>query len=88
MKVLHVIPSVSPVHGGPSRAIVNMERALAKRGVDVTTVTTNDDGDSRTLPVRCGEPVADAIRDAMVFSEEHGVLQGIGRTSVAGSRTI
>lgn len=67
MKVLHVIPSVSPVHGGPSRAIVNMERALAKRGVDVTTVTTNDDGDSRTLPVRCGEPVAEPFATRWYF---------------------
>lgn len=58
MRVLHVIPSVSAVHGGPSRAIINIERALAARGIEVTTVTTNDDGDSRTLPVRCGEPVA------------------------------
>jgi glycosyltransferase involved in cell wall biosynthesis len=58
MKVLHVIPSVSAVHGGPSRAIVDIERSLSARGVEVTTVTTNDDGDTRTLPVRCAEPVA------------------------------
>ena len=57
MKVLHVIPSVSAVHGGPSRAIVDIEHALAARGIEVTTVTTNDDGDSRTLPVQCGEPI-------------------------------
>jgi hypothetical protein len=30
-KVLHVIPSVSAVHRGPSRAIVDIERALAER---------------------------------------------------------
>ena len=58
MKILHVIPSVSPVHGGPSRAIVDIEQALAARGIEVTTVTTNDDGDVRTLPVQCGKPVA------------------------------
>jgi glycosyltransferase involved in cell wall biosynthesis len=57
MKVLHVIPSVSAVHGGPSRAIVDIERALADRGIEVTTVTTNDDGDNRTLPVQCGWPI-------------------------------
>jgi glycosyltransferase involved in cell wall biosynthesis len=56
--VLHVIPSVSQVHGGPSRAIVDIERALAARGIEVTTVTTNDDGNNRTLPVPCGEPIA------------------------------
>jgi glycosyltransferase involved in cell wall biosynthesis len=58
MKVLQVIPSISPVHGGPSRAIVDMECALATRGIEVTTVTTNDDGNSRKLPVPCGEPIA------------------------------
>lgn len=57
MRILHVIPSVSPVHGGPSRAIVDIEQALATRGIEVTTVTTNDDGDACTLPVRCGKPV-------------------------------
>jgi glycosyltransferase involved in cell wall biosynthesis len=58
MKVLHVIPSVSLVHGGPSRAIVDIERALGERGIEVTTVTTNDDGDTRILPVQCGKPLA------------------------------
>lgn len=49
MRVLHVIPSVSQVHGGPSRAIEQMERALTARGVDVTTLTTDDDGEGRRL---------------------------------------
>jgi glycosyltransferase involved in cell wall biosynthesis len=57
MKILQVIPSVSMVHGGPSRAIVNMEQALAGRGIAVTTVTTNDDGDNRFLSVPVGVPV-------------------------------
>ncbi len=58
LKILHVIPSVSDRHGGPSRAILDIERALTARGVEVTTVTTNDDAGSRTLPVQCGEPIA------------------------------
>ena len=58
MKVLHVIPSISPVHGGPSRAMVDIERALATRGIEVTTATTNDDGGPRTLAVPCSVPVA------------------------------
>lgn len=64
MKVLQVIASVSRVHGGPSRAIVDMERALSARGIEVTTVTTNDDGDRSTLPIECGTAVAlpDATR--------------------------
>ena len=64
MKVLQVISSVSPAHGGPTSAIVNIERALAARDVEVTTVTTNDDGPGRTLPSPCGRPIttADATR--------------------------
>jgi glycosyltransferase involved in cell wall biosynthesis len=58
LKVLHVIPSMSDRDGGPSRAIRDIEHALAARGVEVTTVTTNHDADGRTLPVHCGEPVA------------------------------
>jgi glycosyltransferase involved in cell wall biosynthesis len=64
MRVLQVIPSVSAVHGGPSRAIVDIERALAARGIEVTTITTNYDGDRSTLAVECGCPIqtADATR--------------------------
>lgn len=50
MKVLHVIPSVSRVHGGPSYALAMMERALTARGIEVTTATTDDDGAGRRLP--------------------------------------
>jgi glycosyltransferase involved in cell wall biosynthesis len=49
MRVLHVIPSVSLVHGGPSRALPLMEQVLCAAGVSVTTATTDDDGSSRRL---------------------------------------
>lgn len=44
MRVLHVIPSLSPVHGGPSVVLPVMERALTAEGLEVVTVTTDDDG--------------------------------------------
>ena len=43
LRVLHVIPSVSPRDGGPTRAIGIMERALSEAGVEVTTLTTDHD---------------------------------------------
>lgn len=49
LNILHVIPSISAVDGGPSRAIATMERALAAAGVNVTTATTDDDGPGRRL---------------------------------------
>jgi glycosyltransferase involved in cell wall biosynthesis len=82
MKVLHVIPSVSPVHGGPSRAIVDIERALTARGIEVTTVSTNDDGADCTLSVPCGVPVATSCATRWYFSRNtvfFKVSVGLGR---------
>lgn len=56
MKILHVIPSISHVHGGPSIALETMTRALVNAGVEVEVATTNDDG-ARLLAVRLGEPM-------------------------------
>jgi glycosyltransferase involved in cell wall biosynthesis len=44
VKVLHVIPSISAVHGGPSTVLRTITKALVTRGVVVDVATTNDDG--------------------------------------------
>ena len=47
MKILHVIPSLSMVHGGPSVAVRSMEAALVARGIHVSIASTDDDGPGR-----------------------------------------
>lgn len=55
LKVLHVIPSVSELSGGPAQAIFPMCRALAAQGVDVSIATT-DHGLTETLSGKSGGP--------------------------------
>jgi glycosyltransferase involved in cell wall biosynthesis len=57
LKILHVIPSLSPSQGGPSFALPLMERALADAGMEITTVTTDDDGPGRRLNTPLGQPI-------------------------------
>ena len=53
MRVLHLIPSISPRRGGPSQAVLAMTAALRRRGVDAAILTTDDDGPQR-LPIPLG----------------------------------
>jgi glycosyltransferase involved in cell wall biosynthesis len=47
MRILHVISSVAPHFGGPSKAVVEMCRELARRGEDIALYTTNMETNGR-----------------------------------------
>ena len=51
MRVLHVIPSLSLVHGGPSRAIDLIERSIQNFNVEMEVATTDDDGPGKRVCV-------------------------------------
>lgn len=62
-KVLHVIPSIAAVHGGPSLMVQLMAQGLSGAGIEVHIATTNDDGTGlRAEP--CGQPV---VRDGLTW---------------------
>ena len=44
MKILHVIPSISPSLGGPTTVVLNLVKALLNNGVEAEIVTTNHNG--------------------------------------------
>lgn len=56
MKVLHVIPSISPVMGGPPQVALNLVHSLRECGVEAEIVTTNFNG-STPLTVPLNERV-------------------------------
>lgn len=48
LRILHTIPSLARVHGGPTRALLMMEAVLS--GIaEITILTTDDDGPGRRL---------------------------------------
>lgn len=51
MRILQIIPSISLVYGGPSQMVLGLSAALAARGIDVTIITTNTNGDIGQLPL-------------------------------------
>lgn len=56
MRVLQIVPSVGPFRGGPSFTARTMAAELARAGIDVHVVTTDDNGPAR-LAVPLGRPV-------------------------------
>ncbi|MEO1341794.1 MAG: group 1 glycosyl transferase, partial [Cyanobacteria bacterium J06635_13] len=43
MKVLHVIPSLSPALGGPTQVALEIVKGIRQQGIDAEILTTNHD---------------------------------------------
>lgn len=59
MRILHLIPSLSPLRGGPSQAILDMVQAQRQQGLQSEIVTTDDHG-TAVLSVPYGQRVESA----------------------------
>jgi glycosyltransferase involved in cell wall biosynthesis len=57
LKILHVIPSISLKHGGPSVAIKSLVEASRRAGMEVAVVSTDDDGSDARFDVPLGTPI-------------------------------
>ena len=56
MRILHAIAGMSPGDGGPTKAVFEMARAVARRGHQVTILATNKDG-AGVLDVPTDRPI-------------------------------
>jgi glycosyltransferase involved in cell wall biosynthesis len=62
MKVLHVVPSVAAIYGGPSLAVRRMTQALTRLGVQVDVATTTAHGRAEVAVPRDRPVLEDGVR--------------------------
>jgi glycosyltransferase involved in cell wall biosynthesis len=70
MKVLHVIPSLSPSRGGPGIVLRQIMTGLSMNGVIVHTATTDDDGPDAFLQVPHGVAVSESGGECFYFARQ------------------
>ena len=87
MKILHIIPSISPMRGGPSKAILEMVKALVKEDIEVEIVTTNDDG-SNLLDVPLNQKINYQEVPITFFSRFSPPINGIREFAFSQDLTI
>ncbi|HEY9698523.1 MAG TPA: hormogonium polysaccharide biosynthesis glycosyltransferase HpsP [Trichocoleus sp.] len=51
LRILQIVPSISLVYGGPSQMVLGLSKALVAKGVEVTILTTNSNGDTGQAPL-------------------------------------
>lgn len=84
IRVLHVIPGLSPKDGGPTNALHGMARATAALGAQVTVATSDDDaGPRRDVPL--GRPLPEGGVDYWYFAR---TLPGTWKPSIGLARWL
>ncbi|AFZ59228.1 glycosyltransferase [Anabaena cylindrica FACHB-243] len=69
MKILHIVPSISLIYGGPSQMVLGLAPALVKAGEEVTILTTDSNGDygQKPLDVPLNRPIKQDGYDIIYF---------------------
>ena len=82
LRVLHVIPSVSPKQGGPSIAIPLFARALAPYDLEITIATTDDDGPGGRLDIPLERVVPGPGKANYIYFRKSTEFYKVSRTLV------
>jgi glycosyltransferase involved in cell wall biosynthesis len=87
MRVLHVIPSISPVRGGPSQAVIEMVSALCQTGIEAEILTTNDHG-ANLLDIKLHQRILYEGAPTWVFPRYSPNLHAIREFAFSKSFTV
>ena len=86
MNILHVVPSISPIRGGSTVAVLEIVRSLRQAGVNTEIATTNDDGPG-VLDVPLGQKFEFAGLPVTCFPRWSPPISALSEFAVSRSHT-